>query len=79
MSRPPAPPPESQPKRGGWLGAGIMVLFLVFVLGVLALAAPGFVLIVLALLAFVGLNYLIWGKWLGGMLNREAEEEQDRG
>lgn len=74
----PASPRAEEPRRRSWLGLGIMVAFLVGTLALLALLSPGLVLIVAAVLTLVGLNYLLWGWWLGPALRREVEEEEQR-
>jgi hypothetical protein len=59
------------------IGSGIFLVLVVLsflTLGVFANVAIG----IGAILAFAGFHYLVWGWWLGGIIRREVEAEEQR-
>ncbi len=82
MLKPPQQLPENSKKRSPWLAiflAVVAAMFLAALLFFLTLGAFGVLLVVgLAVFAFVGVQYLVWGCWLGPMICRDvaAEEQQ---
>jgi hypothetical protein len=82
MEKPQRPPPpeQSRPKSSP--------LSILLALGVLALACVvlffltggffGLVMVIAGVaFAFAALHYLVWGWWLGALIRRDAEEEDD--
>ncbi|MBW3598351.1 MAG: hypothetical protein KY475_13900 [Planctomycetes bacterium] len=78
---PPRPlPPEKIPRRSSWLSIFLAMLLLLIVGLVLLVLSLGQLLPVLVIggLIFLvtGFHYLVWGWWLGRMIEREAENEE---
>lgn len=74
------PSAEPQRPRGSWLSiifVGILGMAIVAALAVLTLGIMPQVLILgVAIMLFVGLNYIIWGWWLPKILPKEEEEKR---
>jgi len=73
--------PEPAPKRGWGLSTIAAITFLMLGMG-LMLAIPGFIglAVVVGGVLFFGMiafHYFVWGRWLGEMLRREAEDDVD--
>jgi hypothetical protein len=80
MPEPPSRPTPAEPRpRGGWLSIILTIVFLGIggvVLFVLSLGQLLPVLVIGALIFLVtGFHYLVWGWWLGKMIQQEAESE----
>jgi len=75
--KPTRPEPPSKPAGTSWL-AVFLALFVVIVSGivlfVLTLGAAGILVAVAAgVFAFIGFQYLLWGRWLGPMIQRDEQ------
>jgi hypothetical protein len=72
----PAPPPP----RGSWLSivlTGFVLMLAAIVLFVLSLGQLLPILVIGGLIFLAtAFHYLVWGWWLGKMIQREAEEEE---
>ncbi len=69
------------PRRSIWtlILAGTVAFMFAVALVFMTLGFFGGVLAVgAAIFALAGLNYLVWGRWLSGVLAREAELERQR-
>lgn len=78
---PPKPPPPPQEKSGTWLGFVLSLLLLGGVIAGLSFLSLGSFLgvVILALVvlpALVLFHYLLWGWWLGRLIQQQAEEEE---
>ena len=77
-------PPEPPPARKSWLsivlasvvGVLLFVALLLLTAGA-AVAVAGAVIVGLLACGFAAFHYLVWGWWLGDMIRREAEEDQE--
>jgi hypothetical protein len=72
---------DSAPAGGSWLSiffVGVLGFATVAALAVLTLGVmPQVIILGGAILLFVGVNYLIWGWWLGKVLPRPESDEED--
>ncbi|MCH8922143.1 MAG: hypothetical protein IIA67_03210 [Planctomycetes bacterium] len=77
---PPQRPPEPGPPRGSCLGVLMVGVLISVALFALNFVTMGIFLVVAliggAILLFSLFHYLVWGWWLGGMIRREAEAEE---
>jgi hypothetical protein len=76
---PPRPAAPEKPQRGSWLSIFLTAFLLLGVGAVLLVLSLGQLLPILAIGGLIFLatafHYLVWGWWLGAMIQREAEEE----
>jgi hypothetical protein len=77
----PAPPQKSEaPQRGSWLGLLLMALVVGAIGVVLFVLSLGQLLPILVMGGLIFLvtafHYVVWGWWLGRMIEREAQEEE---
>jgi hypothetical protein len=77
---PPAEPAAARSSVGIWLALGVAVMIVVALAMIvtLAMGAPPLAAAIGiggGVFALAGLQYLLWGWWLGPKLRREAEEE----
>lgn len=83
---PPMPPKDAPVARssvGVWLAVGVaaMVVAALAMIVTLAMGAPPLAAAIAiggGVFALVGVQYLLWGWWLGPKLRRDAEEEHRR-
>ena len=77
MPAPPAPPRpsgSSPPGAASWFGLGLVASAVATLAMVTAVLVPWLLLVVGLLLAFIGLQYMLWGWWLGAVIRREEAE-----
>lgn len=72
LPRPAAPEPDRdiRPRRGTLRTLLVSIGLAIFVIGSLALVHIGFAIVVLGLGAFLLLQYVLWGWWLYGLVDR---------
>lgn len=78
------PPPEPRPARKSWLSIVLasvvgLLLFggLLLMTANVAVAVAGAAIVCLLAFGFAAFHYLVWGWWLGDMIRREAEGDQE--
>jgi hypothetical protein len=79
-TRPAAPQKTERPQRGSWLALLLMFLLAGAVGVVLFVLSLGQLLPILVMGGLIFLvtafHYVVWGWWLGKMIEREAREEE---
>lgn len=82
MPEPPLKPPTpSRPPEGSWLSILLVLMLLGTTLAILSFLTLGAMVgaIVLALMVLPGVvlfHYLLWGWWLGKMIEQDADAEE---
>jgi hypothetical protein len=83
LTPPPMPKPPELPEkpRGSWLSialAGMLGVVALIVLSFLTLGQMLPVAVIGGLIfAFVGFHYVVWGWWLGKLIQQAGEEEDE--
>ena len=77
ISEPQRPPQPRQSGSSSVFGILLALSFCAVVLAIFTALTPWLVLVVVVLFAVVGLQYFLWGWWLGHAI-REEEAEAER-